>query len=331
MQAAAREPRVVERISLEEMRSRILTPHDAAAREQGAAQHKISAIPAYRRTTGADDGQDRQRPISAIPSGEPTGGRIIGVYTAQEYAQRVREREAARRNPAPLGSASAQRAAAPPANPAQSGTSTSSGSVAPTSSERALDVDLRAAATTRPEGAEGSPSAGLSAGGGTKVSAYRNLDAVIEGIRKELELNRAEETLTLQVRAQLEQKRGGFGGEESAPAKPPKLDVLGLKNASLLSQMRAATASPSNASTVIHSSSASTSQESPARQGEHSMGSSLGDPMTGTATATGKSETRELPGGISVVAQASAVTRHAAPASAIHNGDAADDTPSLAR
>ena len=62
------------------------------------------------------------------------------------------------------------------------------------------------------------------------------------------------------------------------------------------------------------------------------MGSSLGDPVTGTTTASGKPEPREtLPGGKLVVAQASAATRLAAPASTFHDGDAANEKPSLAR
>ena len=77
--------------------------------------------------------------------------------------------------------------------------------------------------------------------------AYGALDQVMADIQKELELNKAEETKTREVMEQLVRRRDS-GGEPAGQStshgmvQVSKLDDLGLKNASLLSKMSAATA-----------------------------------------------------------------------------------------
>ena len=313
MSSARETTRVVERISLEEMRSRAyansnssMSAAPASSDEHGSGQPRISAIPASHRAPSAPSALHsfaRQHNISAIPASGPraeaAGGRILGVYTAQEYAQRVKEREAGVCIP-PQGSA--RETSAAQGTPVHDSTAGSGG---PAESKVG-------------DGRDGDP------GMKKNAAAYRDLDAVIAGIRKELELNKAEETLTKQVKEQLDQKRfGRLDAEATFPATVPhKLDVLGLKNASLLSQMRAATsASPSNASTVIHSSSASNSQESPARQSEHSAGELS---ATSPGTIPGRPESKDSQP--IVVAQTTAATRRAAPAQTPPEADIVDDT-----
>ena len=71
---------------------------------------------------------------------------------------------------------------------------------------------------------------------------------VMADIQRELELNKAEETKTREVMEQLVRRRDS-GGEPAGQStshgmvQVSKLDDLGLKNASLLSKMSAATAS----------------------------------------------------------------------------------------
>ena len=119
------------------------------------------------------------------------GARILGVYTAEEYAQREQER----RKKAEPAAVSEVAGNASTTLQSRANTGVASDSRVPVE----VPPSLKANASVHGEsgggrGATGSQSAPTDLK--KVVSAYRDLDNVIEDIRKELELNRAEEAKT---------------------------------------------------------------------------------------------------------------------------------------
>ncbi len=119
------------------------------------------------------------------------GARVLGVYTAEEYAQREQER----RKKAESASVSEAAGNAALALPSRASAGVASNSRVPAE----VPTSLKAVASVH-----GDAGGGRGAMGSQRaptdlkdaISAYRDLDAVIADIRKELELNRAEEAKT---------------------------------------------------------------------------------------------------------------------------------------
>ena len=119
----------------------------------------------------------------------PDGARILGVYTAEEWA---RKNEPASET---AGSATS-------ALPSRLNTSVASDRWALAEQTLPMKVTLHADGNAR-EGGAASGSQGVPTDLNNAVSAYRDLDALISDIRKEMELNKAEEVKTNMIKEQV--------------------------------------------------------------------------------------------------------------------------------
>lgn len=184
---------------------------------------------------------------------------ILGVYSAEEYSQLERERQKAKIAASSLPYQQTSQDKETPRSSSGAGAHTSS-------REREKELESRkftGSLLAKPGLGVGHKDSSLTSSG--KANAYRDLDAVINDIRKVKTLNKEEEFKTQRFLEELERKRKAA---QEADAKgrmntTAPLDDLGIQNANLLSRLGAAMASVSDTSRNAtsrnaHSSAAST-------------------------------------------------------------------------